>query len=55
METLVIAWIAFAVVTALAAKARGRDQMHWFFIGLIGGIFALIAVLVMQDLSEGAK
>lgn len=44
-----IVWIAFAIITALAASARGRSGIGWFFLGAIFGIFALIAVLVMQN------
>lgn len=55
MEAFLIIWALFGVVTALAAKARGRDPMGWFFIGLIGGIFGLIAVLVMKDESGGKQ
>lgn len=53
MEGFIVIWLAFAIVTALAAKARGRDPIGWFFIGLIGGVFGLIAVLVMKDESKG--
>jgi hypothetical protein len=52
---MVVIWIAFGVVTALAAKARGRDPVVWLFIGAIGGLFGLIAVLLMKDLGEGAN
>jgi hypothetical protein len=50
MERLVFIyiWVGFAVVTALAAATRDRSAVGWFFIGLLGGIFALIAVLVMR-------
>lgn len=37
MEVFVIVWLGFAIVTALAAKARGREPVAWFFIGLVGG------------------
>ena len=46
----VFVWLAFGIVTALAANARGRDPMGWFAIGCIGGVFALVAVLVMEPL-----
>lgn len=46
-------WIGFAIVTALAANARGRDPLAWAGIGFVGGVFALIAVLVMEPLNEG--
>lgn len=52
MAVFIFIWIAFAVVTALAAKSRGRDPIAWGFIGLIFGIFGLIAVLVMKDESS---
>ncbi len=44
----VLVWLAFAVLTAIAANARNHSGGLWFFIGLLGGIFALIAVLVMR-------
>lgn len=42
-----IVWLGFAVVTALAAPGRGRSGVAWFGLGLLFGVFALIAVLVM--------
>jgi hypothetical protein len=51
---LVIIWLAFAIVTALAASARGRSGILWFIVGLFFGIFALIAVLVIGR-AEGGK
>ncbi|MEM6477830.1 MAG: hypothetical protein AAF647_02165 [Pseudomonadota bacterium] len=47
-------WLAFAVITALAASSRGRSGIGWFGLGLIFGIFALIAVLVMAPKSPPA-
>lgn len=44
-------WLGFAIVTALAAHARGRNPLAWFGIGFIGGVFALIAVLVMAPVN----
>jgi hypothetical protein len=41
--------IALGIVTALAAKSRGRDFWAWFIIGACTGIFGLIAVLVMAE------
>ena len=51
---MVLAWIlvyaiAFAVVTAMAAKSRGRDPFAWALIGFLFGVFGLIAVLVMEE------
>lgn len=49
MELIVI-WLAFAIVTALAASGRGRSFGGWLILGLCFGFFALIAVLVMSPL-----
>lgn len=48
-------WIGFAVVTALAAAARGRNFFGWLVIGGLTGVFGLIAVLVMQNLNDVPK
>lgn len=50
----ILAGLGFGVVTALAASARGRNPAGWFFIGLFTGVFGLLAVLVMEDLSKRA-
>lgn len=44
---MLLIWICFAVLTAIAAKSRGRSFLGWLFVGLITGVFGLIAVLVM--------
>lgn len=46
MELLLI-WLAFAILTAMAASSRGRSGFLWFLLGVFFGIFALIAVLVL--------
>lgn len=46
-----VLWIGFAVVTAIAASSRGRSGGGWFLLGMLFGVFALIAVLVMPKLS----
>lgn len=45
----VFIWIAFGIVTGLAAQARGRDFLPWLLIGCVTGVFGLIAVLVMEN------
>lgn len=47
-----VAWLACAAITGAAAAGRGRDGAVWFLIGLVFGIFALIAVIVSGDKSE---
>lgn len=51
----IVIWIGFAVVTALAAQARGRSFLAWLLIGAVTGIFGLIAVLVMENLSKAEE
>ena len=48
MAPFIFIWLGFAVVTAIAAHARNHSATLWFMIGLLGGIFALLAVLVMR-------
>lgn len=47
-----VAWLLCAACTGAAASARGRDGAIWFLIGLVFGLFALIAVLIGGDRSE---
>lgn len=54
MELLII-WLGFAVVTALAAASRGRSAFGWFLLGCVFGIFALLAVLVMERVETGNR
>lgn len=51
MEILAI-WFAVAIVTAIAAGARGRSPIGWFFLGLLCSFMGLIAVLVMHPLKN---
>lgn len=46
MEIILI-WIGFAVVTAIAAGSRGRNWFGWLLLGFLFTLFALITVLVL--------
>jgi hypothetical protein len=49
MEIAVFFWFVFAIVVGVAANARGRDGVGWFFLALIiSPLVALLLVLVMQ-------
>ena len=48
MEGLLVIWLGIAGLTAIAASARNRSGFGWFCIGLLTGLFGLIAVLVMR-------
>ena len=49
MELFIIIWAAMGFAAAMVAKGKGRDGVLWFALGLIGGVFALVAVAVMDD------
>lgn len=48
----VVFWAMVAVVTALAAQARGRSFGVWLLLGFLTSVFGLIAVLVMENLND---
>jgi hypothetical protein len=48
---MVLIWIGFAVLTAIAADKRNRSIGWWAAFGLLFGPFALGAVLMMGKLS----
>lgn len=52
---LVLFWIGIAVVTGLAAQARGRSFWGWAGLGVLFSVFALLAVLVMENLRENGR
>jgi len=45
--TLLYFWLLTAVVTLVAAEARGRQGFLWFLLTLPLGLFALLLVLVL--------
>ncbi|MFQ5626649.1 MAG: hypothetical protein ACE5FM_08365 [Methyloligellaceae bacterium] len=49
---MILIWIVFAVLTAIAAEVKGRNPFGWFFLGVLFGAFALIAVLVMPKVEK---
>lgn len=54
MEVFLVTAALFGGVTALAANARGRDPLAWFFIGAFFQVFGLVAVLVMENLKSAS-
>ena len=49
---MIFIWLAFAILTAFAAYARGRSFFLWLFFGLLFGIFAFILVLIIPSLKR---
>jgi hypothetical protein len=54
MEVLIF-WLLFAFITAVAASARGRNWFGWFLLGMLFSFFALILVLVLPSLNQAAE
>ena len=42
----VVVAIVFAIVTSIAARAKGRNSLGWFLAGLAIGPFALLVTLL---------
>ena len=43
---------AFGLICGLLAVGRNRSATGWFFVGLLFGPFALVALLLMQRREE---
>jgi hypothetical protein len=50
---LFLFWFGIAVITGIAASARGRSGFGWFLLGLLFSLLALIAVLVLPSRIPG--
>jgi hypothetical protein len=51
----VLFWVGFAVVAGVAANARGRSGIGWFFLSLvISPLLSLLLVLVMKRIEPEA-
>lgn len=50
----VFIWLAVGAITANFAKKRGRDPYVWFFIGMLLGIFGILALFIMPSLKTDA-
>lgn len=46
---MVYIWLAFSILTAIAAASRGRDIVGWLLLGIFFGIFAFFAVLILPS------
>jgi hypothetical protein len=50
---IAIFWCLFAIVVGVAANARGRDGVGWFFLALI--ISPLVALLLVPVMQKGGS
>lgn len=46
--TLVIVWVAFAIICYAVAKSKGRNEAIAFGVGILLGVFALIYYLIAK-------
>ncbi|MGL4849335.1 MAG: hypothetical protein ACRC28_10495 [Clostridium sp.] len=52
----IIAWMFFAIATAMVAKAKNRSVAKWGMMGLCFGLLGLIAIgFVPQKLKVGKE
>ena len=49
---LVIYGIAFGILSSIAVKKKNRDQLGWFVVGFLFGVFGLIAAILMDKTGE---
>jgi hypothetical protein len=49
MEIVLLVWIGCAVLCWVVASSKGRFAGGWFLLGLVLGIFALIAIAAMPS------
>lgn len=46
MEFIML-WLAFAILSAIIGGSKGRSAIGWLLLGIVFGVFALIAVIAM--------
>lgn len=54
MELYLLSALVFGILTSLLAKQKQKNPFNWFFIGVLTGIFGLIAILILKK-STGFK
>jgi predicted RNA-binding Zn-ribbon protein involved in translation (DUF1610 family) len=55
MDIFVVSWLVCGVFSAVIAKSKGRSFLLWLFLGLLFGLFALLASGFMSVVSEDRK
>lgn len=56
MEMLAIAiWVLIGGITSHYAQQRGRGPIAWFMLGLLFGLFALLALFMMPSLAQDSE
>lgn len=47
-----IIWVIFAIVCAMIASEKGQSGILWFMIGMLFGIFSLVAVIFIPNKND---
>lgn len=47
----ILIWLSVGYITGRCAEKRGRSLMTWFILGMLFGIFALLAVFLLPPLA----
>lgn len=48
----ILIWLSIGYITARCAEKRGRNLIAWFVLGILFGLFALIAVFLLPPLTD---
>lgn len=51
MEFLII-WIMLGALSGFIASQKGHSGVAWFVIGIVGGVFAVIASMFLKQKDE---
>lgn len=54
LSTVVVVWLAFAILTSIVAASKGRSGFGWLLLSLAFGFFALLAVALMPGSQKEA-
>jgi len=49
MEFIVAVWLLSGIVCAYIATQKHRSGLGWFILGVIGGLFAIIAIAAVPS------
>lgn len=52
MELLVVSWLLTGGISSYISKQKGRDPIVWFFLGLLFGLFAILALFLLTPVTE---
>ncbi len=48
----IVIWVIFAIASAMISEKKGYNQVLWFILGIVFGIFALAVVIFLPTKNE---